>query len=106
MEIHNRMGSKFLEKVYENSLMVLFRREEISAEQQVPISVFFEGEKVGYYVADILVEDKIILEIKCCRLIADGHRAQTINYLKATGKNLAIILNFGNERLEYERIVQ
>ena len=67
--------------------------------------VYFEGENVGEYFADILIEDKIILELKSGEKIVDAHRAQTLNYLKATGLNLAIILNFGKERLEYERLV-
>ena len=87
-------------------MMVLFRRESISAKQQAPITVYFDGEIVGDYYADILVEDKIILELKALEKITDAHRAQTLNYLKATGLRLAIILNFGKQRLEYERFVK
>jgi len=105
MEVHRKLGFGFLEKVYENSLMVLFSRDKIPAVQQAPISVRFEGEIVGNYVADILVDDKIILELKCTETIANVHRAQVLNYLKATGKQLAIILNFAKEKLEYERLV-
>jgi len=61
---------------------------------------------VGDYYADILVEDKIILELKAIEKITDAHRAQTLNYLKATGKRLAILINFGKQRLEYERFVK
>ncbi len=105
MEVHRKLGYGFLEKVYENSLMVLFRRDKIIAVQQAPISVRFEGEIVGNYIADILVEDKIILELKCVEAIANIHRAQVLNYLKATDKELAIILNFAKEKLEYERLI-
>ena len=105
MEVHNKLGYGFLEKVYENALLILLRREDIEAKQQPPIKVYFEGEVVGDYFADILVEDKIILEIKALDKIIDVHIAQTLNYLKATGLQLAIILNFGKKRLEYERIV-
>jgi GxxExxY protein len=104
MEVHRKLGYGFLEKVYENSLMILFRREKISAVQQAPIDVRFEGEIVGNYVADILVDEKIILELKCIELITNVHRAQALNYLKATGKQLAIIINFAKVRLEYERL--
>ena len=104
MEVHRNMGYGFLEKVYENSLMVLFRRDEIPAVQQAPINVRFEGEIVGNYVADILVDEKIILELKCVEVITNVHRAQVLNYLKATGKQLAIIINFAKARLEYERL--
>lgn len=105
MEVHNKLGYGFLEKVYENALMVLFRREGMKAEQQKPITVYFESEIVGEYYADILVEDKIILELKSAEKIIDVHIAQALNYLKATTLRLAILLNFGKEKLEYERIV-
>lgn len=106
MEVHNKLGYGFLEKVYEKAMMVLLRREEIQATQQAPITVHFEGEVIGDYYADILVEDKIILELKVVEKIANIHRAQALNYLKATGLRLAILLNFGKERLQYERFVQ
>lgn len=106
MEVHSKLGYGFLEKVYENAIMVLFRREGIDAKQQAPITVYFDGEVVGDYYADILVEDKIILELKAIEKITDTHRAQTLNYLKATGLHLAILLNFGKEKLQYERFVR
>ena len=106
MRVHSKLGYGFLEKVYENALMVLFRREGIEAKQQVPITVYFEEEVVGNYYADILVQDKVILEIKSVENIIDAHIAQTLHYLKATGLRLAIILNFSKEKLEYKRIVK
>jgi GxxExxY protein len=105
MEVHRQLGFGFLEKVYENALMVVFQRERISAKQQEPIKVYFEGVEVGYYEVDILVEDKIILELKAVDRLIDAHRAQALNYLKATGFRLAILLNFGKQKLEYERLV-
>ena len=105
MEIHSKLSYGFLEKVYENALMLLLRRGGIEAKQQAPIKVYFEGEVVGEYFADILVEDKIILEIKVLDKITDVQRAQTLNYLKATRLELAIILNFGKRKLEYERLI-
>jgi len=106
MRVHSKLGYGFLEKVYENALMVLFRREGIEAKQQAPITVYFEEEVVGNYYADILVEDKVILEIKSVENIIDAHIAQSLNYLKATGLRLAIILNFSKEKLEYKRIIK
>jgi len=106
MRVHSVLGHGFLEKVYEKALMVLLRRENIEAAQQAPITVSFEGEVVGNYYADILVENKIILEIKSAEQIIDAHRAQALHYLKATGLRLALILNFGKEKLEYERMVK
>lgn len=104
MQVHKELGHGFLEKVYENAMMVLLGREGIKTVQQAPITVRFLGEVVGDYYADILVEDKIILELKSADKIISGHRSQTLNYLKATGIQLAIILNFGKEKLEYERL--
>ena len=104
MEVHNRLGYGFLEKVYENALMILLRKAGIKAQQQCSIKVYFEGEEVGIYVADIVVEDSIILELKSQDTITNANRAQALNYLKATGYKLAIILNFGRTRLQTERL--
>jgi len=105
MKAHTELGYGFLEKVYENSLMVLFEENNILAQQQVPIKVAFHGRIVGDYLADILVENSIILELKAQDRIIDVHKAQTLNYLKATGFRLALLLNFGKHKLEYERLV-
>ena len=104
MEVHSNLGYGFLERVYENALMLLYRREGIEAKQQNPIKVYFEREVVGDYLADILVEDKVILELKVVDKITEVHIAQVFNYLKATSLRLAIIINFGKKRLEYERL--
>jgi GxxExxY protein len=105
MQVHSRLGIGFLEKVYENALTVLLRREGIKAKQQHSIKVYFEDQIVGDYMADIIVDDSIILEIKALDRISDVHRAQALNYLRATELRLAIILNFGKKKLEYERLV-
>jgi len=105
MEVHTKLGHGFLEKVYENALMLLFQRERIPAQQQALISVYFEEKVVGEYCADILVDNKIILELKTVDKIVDVHRAQVLNYLRATGMKLAMLLNFGKSSFEYERFV-
>ena len=105
MEVHRKLGCGFLEKVYENSLMLLFRREGIPAKQQVAVKVYFEGEKVGDYIADILVAGKIILELKTVSTLIEEHKAQTLNYLKATNLQLALLINFGAKSLQYARII-
>ncbi|MEK7724340.1 MAG: GxxExxY protein [Acidobacteriota bacterium] len=105
MQVHRELGYGFLEKVYENSLMILLRENGIKAEQQVPIKVHFHGKIVGDYIADILVEDSIILELKVIDKITKFQIAQTINYLKATNLKLALLINFGKLSLEHERIV-
>jgi len=104
MQVHRELGPGFLEKVYENAMMVLFRREGIEAVQQMPIMVSFLGAYIGEYYADILVEGKIILELKAVEKFTDTHKAQALNYLKATGMKLAIMINFGKESLEFERL--
>ena len=105
MEVHNELGPGFLEKVYENALMVLFRERGITAQAKMPIRVFFHGQIVADYFADIVVEDSIILELKAQDRIAEIHKAQTLNYLRATQFRLALLINFGKHRLEYERLV-
>lgn len=105
MQVHNDLGFGFLEKVYENSLMVLFEENGISAAQQVPILVPYHGRIVGEYVADIVVENSIILELKALDRISLIHKAQTLNYLQATSFRLALLINFGKHRMEYERLV-
>lgn len=105
MQVHRTLGHGFLEKVYENSLMVLLRKEQIDADQQVPVKVSFEGFIVGDYCADIVVDRKIILELKVADKITDVHKAQTLNYLKATGFELALILNFGGRSFQHHRLI-
>lgn len=105
MNVHSTLGYGFLEKVYENALMILFRKENIKAEQQKSLKVLFKGEVVGEYVADIIVNDEIILELKCVDMIAEVHKAQILNYLKATGLKLGILINFGKNGLEHQRFV-
>ena len=105
MDVHNELGGGFLEKVYENAMVVQFKHKDISAEQQKPVPVYFKAEVVGEYFADIVVENKILLELKVADVITDMHRAQAFHYLKATSYRLALILNFGKRKLTYERIV-
>lgn len=105
MKVHTELGPGFLEKVYENALMIMFEESGIAAKAQVPVQVQFHDHLVGEYFADILVNDQIILELKAQDRIADIHRAQALNYLRATGFRLAILINFGRDRLEHHRIV-
>ena len=105
MKVHNQLGYGFLEKVYENALMMIFKKNGIKVEQQKPIRIIFMEEVIGNYIADIFVEDKIIIELKCVIAISPVHKAQVANYLKATGTKLGIIINFSKQSLEYERVV-
>ncbi len=105
IDVHKKLGFGFLEKIYENALMVLFRRRGIDAKQQEAIDVYFEGEVIGTYFADIVVNDSIILELKAVEHTNGAHKAQLLNYLKAARKKVGLLLNFGKQRLEYERFI-
>ena len=94
-KVYHRLGYGFLEKVYENAMASELRRMGLKVEQQVQIRVFYEGEVVGAYVADLLVEDLIIVELKAARQIMDEHEAQLLNYLRATPYEIGLLLNFG-----------
>jgi GxxExxY protein len=104
-EVHNTLGYGFLEKVYENPLMAELRLRGVEVEQQRAFTVSYKGEKVGDYFCDLLVAGKVIVEVKAAAQIADEHIAQTLNYLRATGLKVGLVLNFGKTRLEYKRLV-
>lgn len=93
--VYNRLGYGFLEKVYENAMMIEFRKEGIPAVSQFAIRVFYEDETIGEYYADILVDNKVIVEIKAARRLAKENEAQLLNYLKATNIEVGLLLNFG-----------
>jgi len=103
-EVMNELGSGFLESVYEKALIIALEQKGIKATSQVPLSVKFRGKIAGEFFADILVEDKIILEIKAVKALLPEHQAQLINYLKATGKDVGLLINFGKPKLEYRRL--
>jgi len=105
LEVHNELGCGFLEKVYENALMLLLDREKIPARQQAPADVYFQGKVIGQYFADILIDNKLILELKTTDVITNVHIAQVLNYQRATGIKLGLILNFGKPKFEYKRLV-
>jgi len=105
MQVHRELGPGFLEKVYENALTIIFEENGISAQAQFPIKVHFHGRIIGDYLADILVENSIIVELKAQERILQLHKAQTLNYLRATKFRLALLLNFGKSSLEHERII-
>lgn len=94
-QVYNKLGYGFLEKVYENSLAHELRKRGYKVDQQRPIKVLYDGVVVGNYFADLLVNECVILEIKSAETIADEHKSQLINYLKATSIEVGLILNFG-----------
>lgn len=104
--VYNRMGYGFLESVYEKCLLIELRKAGLRVESQRPIRVHYEGEVVGEFVADILVEDTVIVELKSVRKLAVAHEIQLVNYLVATGKPVGLILNFGERKVEVKRKVR
>jgi GxxExxY protein len=93
--VYDTLGSGFLERVYESALAIELRRRGLVVERQAPITVFYEGEQVGEYFADLLVEECLIVEVKAAETLAVEHEAQLVNYLKATTIDLGLLLNFG-----------
>ena len=104
-EVNLVLGAGFLEKVYENSLMFELKNRNLRAENQVPIKIEYKGELVGDYYADIVVENKIILEIKAIEKLLKVHEAQILNYLKATGYKIGLLVNFTYPKAEIKRFV-
>jgi len=93
--VYNTLGYGFLEKVYENALALTLRKWGLNVVQQQPINVYFEGERVGEYFADILVVEGVIVEVKAAEALCAAHEAQLMNYLKATDIEVGLLLNFG-----------
>jgi GxxExxY protein len=104
-EVANNLGSGFLEKVYERALTIELRLRGLHAEAQAPIRVLYKGETVREYYADILVEGKLIVELKCAEGFSNEHMAQTLNYLKASNHHMALLVNFQHPKVEWKRIV-
>jgi GxxExxY protein len=104
--VYNKMGFGFLESVYEKCLIIELEKAGIEAESQVPIKVEYEGKVVGEFIADILVEDSIILELKSVKRVVLAHEVQLVNYLTATKRDVGLILNFGEEKVEIKRKVR
>ena len=103
-DVINEMGVGFLESVYEKALAVTLRERGVRVITQVPLTVNFHGEVIGQYFADLLVEDVVIVELKVVRSLLLEHSAQVINYLKATGIEVGLLINFGKPRIEYRRL--
>lgn len=104
--VYNKMGFGFLESVYERCLMIELKKAGVKAETQHPITVYYEDEVVGEFVADVIVEDAIILELKSVRRVVKAHEVQLVNYLTATRKDVGLIINFGESRVEIKRKVR
>jgi GxxExxY protein len=102
--VYNTLGYGFLEKVYENAMIIELKKAGLKFEKQKSIEVYYDAENIGLYYADIIVENKVIIELKAAEAIAQEHEIQLVNYLKATDIEVGLLLNFGKE-VEYKRKV-
>ena len=103
--VSNELGCGFLEKVYENALAHELRKNHLPVSQQHPIQIYYDGVVVGDYTADLVVHDAVIVELKAVKALDEVHEAQCLNYLKATGLRICLLLNFARPKLEIKRIV-
>lgn len=104
-QVSNILGSGFLEKVYENALVLELRKSGLAIAQQHAFQVKYENQVVGDYVADILVNKTVLVEVKAARKLDEVHMAQCMNYLKATGLRVCLLINFGSPKVEIKRII-
>ncbi len=103
-EVQNELGAGFLESVYEKAMVVALTEARVPVQAQAPIDVRFRGKLVGSFYADLLVGERVIVELKTVSQLSQQHRAQLINYLKATGIPVGLLINFGNPKVEYRRL--
>jgi GxxExxY protein len=103
MRVHSTLGPGFLESVYQNALIWELRKSGFKSETGKPISVTYDGQIVGAFMADVLVNDSLIVELKVGQAIAKAHEVQLVNYLVATGLDEGLLLNFGADRLEFKK---
>jgi GxxExxY protein len=104
-EVLNELGSGFLESVYHKALALALLQAGLKVQEEAPLKVLFRCQVVGEFYADILVEDQVVLELKAVRALSGEHEAQLLNYLKATGMKVGLLLNFGRPKLEWRRLV-
>lgn len=104
-EVQNNLGCGFLEKVYQRALIYEFQTNGLKVEIEKPIKIFYKGKNIGTYMADLIVEGKVIVEFKTAEFLTKVHTAQILNYLKAFGYEVGLILNFARPKLEYKRMV-
>ena len=104
-EVSNTLGAGFLEKVYERALLRELSIRGLRTSTQASLTVTYKGYAVGEYFADILVEDVLVIELKCVERLANEHTAQCLNYLRASGRTLCLLVNFQKPKVEWKRIV-
>ncbi len=106
MEVHSELGGGMLEPIYQEALAIELANKQVSFKREEALRVYYKGVELNKrYKADFVCYDEIIIELKAVSELTDEHMAQVINYLKITGKKLALLVNFGNESLEYKRVI-
>ena len=103
-EIMKELGAGFLEKIYKNALFIAMKQKGLTVLAEQSFEVVFRNHRIGTYVADLVVENAIVVELKCCASLLPEHQAQVINYLKASGTPVGLLVNFGHQKLEYKRL--
>jgi len=104
-EVANELGPGFLESVYRKALIMVLMQLGLKAGEEVPLKVSFRGQIVGDFFADILVDDRLVIELKAVKALTAEHEAQLMNYLKATGIKVGLLVNFGKSKVEWKRLV-
>ena len=103
-DVMNELGVGFLESVYKNALFIAIKEKGLKIEAEKRFEVIFRDRKVGLYVADLIIEEKVIIKLKCCESLLGEHQAQLINYLKVSGILVGLLVNFGKRKVEYKRL--
>jgi GxxExxY protein len=103
--VHNALGAGFLERVYSNALAVELRLQDIALQNELPLKIQYRNTIVGDYVADLVVDGRVLVELKACASLDPVHTAQILNYLRASNIQVGLLLNFGRPKLEYRRFV-
>jgi GxxExxY protein len=96
-KVYNQLGAGFIEKIYENALMIELKNAALNAQQQYPVKVYYQDILIGDYVADLVVEEKVIVELKAVSQLTKAHEVQLVNYLKATELEVGLLINFGDQ---------
>ena len=105
-KVYNTMGFGFLESVYEKCMLIELTKLGLACKNQHPITVYYDGQVVGEFFADLWVKEEVIVALKSVRAIATAHETQLVNYLKATGKDVGLLINFGEAKVEVKRKVR
>ena len=103
-EVANELGHGFVESVYVKALIIALRQKGLSVQSEVALQVMFRGQVVGDFYADLMVEQRVLVELKAAKVLLPEHQAQVINYLKATGIEVGLLVNFGTPKIEFKRL--